>query len=450
MPEELPLPARDHRGMHLWCPACDFVSHISLDGLVLWLPQAQRFWRAHPRVHKLPDCEVEAAGRPAVVTRLASVDGAARLDVVSASDTYEVLHVDACPAQQPGPARVAAEQAPPPDQGAAGRQCHLHDRHPTGRHRHSVVRAPDHRQRHQDGCGAALALVPALSFTVGLEYWQLLVLIVLANFFDIPGTTARSALLLDLAELAGKRFERAGSALQAIERGSRLVGASAVLWIDAATFIVSALLVALAVPRIVLARSEETEHARGQYLRELWGGLRFLLRSRLVLAIVLIAMLMNFVDVPFGGVVLPVYVLRSYRDPLALGLMVAASGLGAVVGALLFGAIGHRLPRRGVFLLGLFVVTARYTVLTLPPPLAVVLGVQLFTGLAAGPFNPIISTISTSASQRRCAATCSARRARVPSSRCRWVCSPADCSSTVSVSRRRCQPPARATWRFSL
>lgn len=93
MPETLSPRSRQQRGMHLRCEACGDVSYIAYSGLVLWLPEVRRFWRRHPRVHALPPREVEAEGVPAVVTTVESVPDAARLTVVSARDTFEVLHI---------------------------------------------------------------------------------------------------------------------------------------------------------------------------------------------------------------------------------------------------------------------------------------------------------------------------------------------------------------------
>ncbi len=75
------------------CPACGAVGGMSLGGLLPALPDGRRFWRAHPRLRKLPERVVEADGRPAVVTSFESVTAPARIDLVSALDTYEPLSV---------------------------------------------------------------------------------------------------------------------------------------------------------------------------------------------------------------------------------------------------------------------------------------------------------------------------------------------------------------------
>jgi MFS family permease len=64
--------------------------------------------------------------------------------------------------------------------------------------------------------GAAVAAIPVLHLTVGIEFWQLVVLVFLGALLDAPGMTARESLVPDLAELAGMRLERATGIVQGI------------------------------------------------------------------------------------------------------------------------------------------------------------------------------------------------------------------------------------------
>ena len=251
--------------------------------------------------------------------------------------------------------------------------------------------------------GIAIALIPLLYHTFGLAFWQLLVLVFLGNLFDAPGTTAREALIPDLADLAAMPLERASAAIQAVERGSRLVGAplaglliafidpSNVLWIDAATFFISAALVAAAVPR---ASAKDQPAKSTTYLDELLDGLRFIWRDRLILAIVVTVTILNFLDVPASSVIFPVYVKQQFGVALDLGLMLAAGGGGALLSAIVFGAIGHQLPRRMTFTLMFVIVGLRYWVLATFPSLPVILITMVIAGIASGPLNPIISTVA--------------------------------------------------------
>ncbi|HKG25766.1 MAG TPA: RNA polymerase sigma factor [Thermomicrobiales bacterium] len=93
LPEEIPLPWRDEYGIHFRCPCHATAFDAALSALTLWLPAGRRFWHEHPRIRRLPDREIEANGRPAILSSFESVTDAARYDVVSARDTFELLGI---------------------------------------------------------------------------------------------------------------------------------------------------------------------------------------------------------------------------------------------------------------------------------------------------------------------------------------------------------------------
>jgi RNA polymerase sigma-70 factor (ECF subfamily) len=100
VPQDAPDAFRHLPGLHVRCPACGIVDVTEIWRLTLDQTVTQRFWRAHPRIRVLPEVgEVEAQGRPAVVTSVVSVSGAdARLDLVWARDRLRVLAVYGEPA----------------------------------------------------------------------------------------------------------------------------------------------------------------------------------------------------------------------------------------------------------------------------------------------------------------------------------------------------------------
>ena len=132
---------------------------------------------------------------------------------------------------------------------------------------------------------AAVAAIPLLHATVGIEIWQLMALVFLGALLDAPGATARQALFPDVVELAGVRMERASGIRSGIQNGSFLVGgplggvlvasvgATTALWLNAASFVVSAAIVAGVVPR---ARREPDAEPRGRFFAELAEGMRFI------------------------------------------------------------------------------------------------------------------------------------------------------------------------------
>jgi MFS family permease len=251
--------------------------------------------------------------------------------------------------------------------------------------------------------GLTVALVPLLYHTVGLAFWQLLVLVFLGALLDAPGGTGRRALLPDLAAAAGTRLERANGAAQSIERGAAMVGAplagvlilllgaSNVLWVDAATFAISAGLVAAMVPS---SRPRAGPSPRRGYVGELREGLRYLGRDRLMRTIVIVVMLTNFLDGPLSPVILPVYANRVLGSPVSLGLLVGAFGAAALLGAVAYGMVGHRLPRRATFIAAFIAAGLPFWALATLPPLPVALAAMAAVGLAAGPINPLLATVA--------------------------------------------------------
>src|SRR5579875_1942813 len=70
----------------------------------------------------------------------------------------------------------------------------------------------------------SVGLIPLLYRLDSLPFWLLWVLVFAGASLDVPGATARAALLPDLAEMAGLNLERANSIHEVIESGAGLVG----------------------------------------------------------------------------------------------------------------------------------------------------------------------------------------------------------------------------------
>jgi MFS family permease len=252
--------------------------------------------------------------------------------------------------------------------------------------------------------GVMTALIPLLYFTIGLQFWQLMVLVFFGALLDSPGSTARSALLPELAEMAHMPIERATSLIHIIERGSRLIGAPLsglliawmgtenVLWLDAASFFISAGIIGVVINVQKPIQHEEQEQ-RGKYFDELREGLKFIYDDKLVLAIVVMIMLTNFLDAIYSGVVQPVFVKQVYGQAVDLGLLIAANGAGAVIGALVYSSIGLRFPRHTVFVFGFVLTSLRFFLFAMYPPLGIAIVFVVIASTGAGPLNPIIGAV---------------------------------------------------------
>ena len=248
---------------------------------------------------------------------------------------------------------------------------------------------------------SAVAAIPLLHSTVGIELWQLMALTFLGALLDAPGTTARQALFPDLVARAEMGMERAAGVRSSIQRGSLLVGApiggvlvaafgaTTALWIDAVSFLFSAALIAGIVPRVE-GRAKEGE--RAGYFRELAEGIRYIWNRRLIRAIVLTVLVTNFLDAPFA-VVMPVFAREAFGSAADLGVMYGVFCGFALAGSLAFSAFGHRLPKRRTFVCCFAVAPFAYLTLATEPSLPVALAALAAFGLAAGPINPLLGTL---------------------------------------------------------
>ncbi len=250
----------------------------------------------------------------------------------------------------------------------------------------------------------SVALIPLLYHTVGLAFWQLLVLVFVGGLLKSPGGTARTAMVPELAEAAQMRLERANAINDGVNRISSFIGAplagvliafigtSNLLWFDGVSFAISALLIGIAIPTTLV--KQVTKEDKSNYWEDLREGWRFIGHDSVILAIVITVMITNLLDNAFIAVIGPAYIKQVFNSAVPLGLILAAFGGAAFVGTIIFGTIGHRLPRRLTFGVG-FVIggAARFWILLIPiVPLLVV--VYAIAGLAAAPINPLIDTLA--------------------------------------------------------
>lgn len=265
---------------------------------------------------------------------------------------------------------------------------------------------------------AGVALIPLLYATVGLPFWALLLLVFLAGLLTTPGATARAAMVPELAEIAQMRMERATAASDGAIRLSRFIGAplagvliafigsSNLLWIDAATFAFSALVIWRAVPAIFPATPSAAATAQPEIVgetaapRRFLGGLRegflFIRRDPVLFWPILVVLVTNLLDAGNSGVLLPVFVKQMYGNAVWLGAIVAATGGAAFLGTVVFGAIGHRLPRQ--LTLGVaFTIGGGFRFFVLTGFAAHPFALVALTAVCAffiGPINPIFDTIA--------------------------------------------------------
>lgn len=249
--------------------------------------------------------------------------------------------------------------------------------------------------------GFGVMMVPLLYITTGIAFWQLLVFVFIGALLDIPGITARRAMLPELTKQGGLRLEQVNSAFESVQYLALLLGppiagiligwlgAENVLWLDAATFAVSALLVAVAVPAPVQA----ARAAGGRYLDELKAGLRFLRVDRLLFSMAVSVGLSNFLTASTFSVIFPVFVKEEFGHASVLGILAAGFGVGGLAGAIVYGMYGHRLPRRAMWIATFMAAPLELLALLLTSSLPILLAVLVATAIVSGPINAMMVTV---------------------------------------------------------
>ncbi|WP_369144491.1 MFS transporter [Streptomyces sp. R44] len=258
-------------------------------------------------------------------------------------------------------------------------------------------------------CGLALAAIPLLHQTGALRFWMLCALMAVTGLFHAPGEMARHVLVPDLAGRAGTSLTRAASLYDAVARGARMTGAAiagllvafmgpgTVLYVDAATFAVSALLVMATLRGVPSAEPlrDAPRLSAARYRADLREGYSFLFRARLMLGIMVMVMVTNGLSQSWSSVLLPVHSRENLGGPAAQGLLVSVFAGCALAGALLYGAIGERFSRRVVFTAGFLIGGAPpYVVAALTDTTTPLLVTLAASGLGVGVLNPILTTVA--------------------------------------------------------
>ncbi|TFC35484.1 MFS transporter [Cryobacterium sp. TMT2-42-4] len=257
--------------------------------------------------------------------------------------------------------------------------------------------------------GATVLAMPVLALTVGLPFWALLILVFAGGLLDTPGQTARRVMLPGLTVRAGVRIEQSVGLLDGSERFAKLIGASiagllvaflgpiAALFVNAATFAVSALMTwafVAAAPAAVRLSGDSVDAPRSSYWADLAEGFRFVIHDPLMRLVVGLVLVTNLLDAARGSTLMPLYANDRLGGAAALGLLVAVMGGCALVGNVAFGFVAHRVPRR-VTLAVCFALAGgpSSAAFAIGAPLPVLVVMTALSGLAAGAINPILGTV---------------------------------------------------------
>ncbi|MEV7773971.1 MFS transporter [Kitasatospora sp. NPDC086791] len=264
---------------------------------------------------------------------------------------------------------------------------------------------------------AAAGLVPLLHAQGLLPFWALLAMVAVIGAMRGPGDLAKSVMVPEAADRARVPMERATGLSGVTERLAStigpavggglvaLIGPLAGLAVNAVTFALGSLVIALALPRgmgrpaapgatAANPGSAAAHEQDGGYWRMFREGFVFLRSDPLLLAVTVMVGITNLIDAGFITVLVPVWARESGNGPAAIGLAAGVMGATAVVGSLIAAAVASRLPRRTVFFVGFLLCGApRFLVLALGAPMWVVLTVFAIGGFGSGFLNPILGAV---------------------------------------------------------
>ncbi|MGH2551562.1 MAG: MFS transporter, partial [Thermomicrobiales bacterium] len=249
--------------------------------------------------------------------------------------------------------------------------------------------------------GLTVALIPAFYYTVGLPFWLLLTLVFFGAILDTPGRSARNAMTPNLSKMAGLSLERTNSVSASTGGAADLVGPALagvliawmgprnVLYLDAVSFAISAILTLLWVPNILVQRIE-----RSSYLSDVHEGFQYLARQRLLITLMIAAAVANFFAAPLGSVLLPIWVFENNWSASFLGFIFSAFGGGVLLGSLVFASLTNRFSRR--ILLVLYFVGAGIPLALFGATDSIVAGIVLglMAGFSIGGVGPLIGTVT--------------------------------------------------------
>ena len=242
-------------------------------------------------------------------------------------------------------------------------------------------------------------VIAALASFGDVQFWQVLVAGLLIGSMQSPLQPVRFTLIMNL--VGPQRISSANGLNMAALFGSRIVapalaglviaeaGADIALWFSAVWYL-PAIFFLLPLRELPRSTGAATQH----FVADLAEGFRFALSHRGIATVLLASVAANLFAWPVVQGFMPVFAEEIYEVAAAgLGLLVAANGVGAMVGALAIASLGD-FPRKGRLFLG---ATAGFGVL-----LAIFAGLDQFVfgvalmflvGIAGAGFGVLQSTL---------------------------------------------------------
>ena len=254
---------------------------------------------------------------------------------------------------------------------------------------------------------ASIAALPIVDMISGLSLGWFILFGIVGSLGDVPGMTAREALLPAIVRHSGVSAERLIGIREVLGAVALLLGPAAagtlmvmfegstVLWITAATSLAAALLTLLIphrVGRIVTTGGAPASPGPTSGWAQLREGWRVLFRSRFLVATTALSVVMVIVLASLQGLILPVYFTLE-QQPGMLGFVLSALAAGMLVGGAIYAMAGTRGRRRVWFLVGLLGSTLGFGILATLSSVWVVFAGAFVVGLSNGLFGSLVGVL---------------------------------------------------------
>ncbi|MFG1678324.1 MFS transporter [Micromonospora sp. NPDC049282] len=247
-----------------------------------------------------------------------------------------------------------------------------------------------------------VATVPILHAADALSLELLLAVVALIGVCGVPYAASQRVLAMDLIGDSPRALTRAYGVLDGVHNAASfagpamagalitVIGASGVLWIDAASYLCSFLILLVMVPRTADRAAPEAAH------RSAWAGLRYLRTDRFLSQAVISTVLFGFV-LRVLALTLPLLAYTRFgSDARSGGLLVAASGAGALVGSLLTYLVSSRIAPVPLARVAMVAISVPLWFLLLPVPLPALAAAVAVSSAAVtvsnAPYAAIVST----------------------------------------------------------
>ncbi len=252
--------------------------------------------------------------------------------------------------------------------------------------------------------GISVLLIPLLHFAGVLEFWHILVLAAVGAFFDIPGFSARQSMVPALSARASMPLERGNAILQFATNGAgsllgpvaagvllTLFSAPVALYFDVGTFAIAIVLISAGIAP--LTRAARPVGGEGtSYWREILDGAAHIAHDPVLRAVFPTSMMANLIFMPFV-VIFAVIARDEYDAAWVLGAFFGAFGVGALIGTVLYGVFGHRLPRYPHFVLSIVTISAAMTGFAFIDPLVLRVASLVLGGTVIGAMSPMMASV---------------------------------------------------------